>query len=99
MLIFNSHDCFFLEYEACNPKFHNSLSNVNIFYFPPKLKIVKSNYLIEQGHLIFGVNTGLRNMDKHFSGIIVNSVIYMFHSVPLNTTGTSCDLLRYDIHL
>jgi len=54
MLIFNSHDCFILEYEACNTKWHKSLASVNIYYFPSKLKTAKSNHLIEQGHLILG---------------------------------------------
>jgi hypothetical protein len=38
-------------------------------------------------------------MDKHFCGIIVNSVNFMCHSVSLRTTGTYCDLVCYDIHL
>jgi len=55
---------------------------------------VKSNDVIEQGNPILWVNTGLRNMDKHFGGIIVNSVISMCHNVPLNTAGTYCDLVH-----
>ena len=38
-------------------------------------------------------------MDKHFSGMIVNSAISMCHVVPLNTTGTYRDLVRYAVRL